>query len=150
MTHTYSSMLFHVVWSTKQRQSLILPEVKNRLYGYIRQVANDQQATIMIMNGMPDHIHILLGMKPNMGLSDLLCQIKTTSSKWMQKTFQDHPKFGWQEGYAAFSVGLSTLPTVKGYIQKQEEHHKKHTFKEEYIGFLEAHSIKYDSRFVLE
>ena len=150
MAHTYSNLLFHVVWSTKQRQPLILPKIKNRLYGYIREVANDQKVTIIIMDGMPDHIHVLLGIKPNMCLADVLCHFKTTSSKWMQKTFPESSKFGWQGGYGAFSVGLTTLPAVKSYIQNQEEHHQKQTYEEEFINFLEAHGIKYDPRFVLD
>ncbi len=150
MAHTYSSMLFHVVWSTKQRQPLILPEIKNRLYGYIRKVANDQKATIIVMNGMPDHIHVLLGIKPTMCLADVLCHIKTTSSKWMQKTFPESLKFGWQGGYGAFSVGLTTLSAVKGYIQNQEEHHQKQTYEEEFINFLKVHGMEYDQRFVLD
>jgi REP element-mobilizing transposase RayT len=124
MAHTYSSLLFHTVWSTKQRQPLILPEIKNRLYGYIREVAHDQKVTIITMNGMPDHIHILLGIKPTMCLADILCHIKTTSSKWMQKTFLENAKFGWQGGYGAFSVGLATLPAVKDIFKT-----KKNTIK---------------------
>jgi putative transposase len=143
-------MLFHAVWSTKQRQSFILPEIKNRLYGYIREVANNQKVTIIVMNGMPDHVHVLLGIKPHMCLADVLCHIKTTSSKWMQKTFQENSKFGWQGGYGAFSVGITSLPAVKGYIQNQEKHHEKHTYEEEFIGFLKAYGIKYDPRFVLD
>jgi len=99
MAHTYSSMLFHVVWSTRQRQLLISSEIKHRLYGYIRRVAHDQKATVISINGMPDHIHVLLGIKPVTCLADLICQIKTTSSKWMQGTFQWNEKFGWQGGY---------------------------------------------------
>lgn len=143
-------MLFHTVWLTKERQQLIFPEIKNRLYGYIREVANDQKVTIITMNGMPDHIHVLLGIKPNMCLADVLCHIKTTSSKWMQKTFQENSKFGWQGGYGAFSVGLATLPTVKSYIQNQEIHHQSKTYEEEFICFLEAHGMEYDPRFVLD
>jgi putative transposase len=150
MAHSYSSMLFHLVWSTKGRHPLILPEIKNRLYGYIRQIANDEGSKIIVMNGMPDHIHILLGIKPNMNLSDLIRQIKTTSSKWVQKTFQEKGEFGWQDGYGAFSVGMSTLQAVKCYIQNQEEHHLKQSFQEEFIGFLNVHGIGYDPRFVIE
>ncbi|MBS0654781.1 MAG: IS200/IS605 family transposase [Verrucomicrobia bacterium] len=150
MAHSYSSMLFHLVWSTKERCPLILPEIKNRLYGYIRQIANDEDSKIIAMNGMPDHIHILLGIKPSMNLSDLIRQIKTTSSKWVQKTFPEKGKFGWQDGYGAFSVGMSTVQAVKRYIQNQEEHHLKQPFQEEFIGFLDAHGISYDPRFVLE
>ena len=150
MTHTYSSMLFHVVWSTKQRQHFIFPEIKNRLYGYIRQIAKDQKATIIVMNGMPEHIHLLLSIKPNMCLAKLICQIKTTSSKWMRTSFKENMEFGWQDGYAAFSIGLSTLSAVKNYIQNQEEHHKKQSFEEEFLLFLKAHSIEYDPKFVLD
>ena len=150
MTHSYSSMLFHLIWSTKKRSPLILPEMKHRLYGYIRKVAEDEGATIIIINGMPDHVHILLGIKPNMNLSDLIRQIKTTSSKWARTTFQEKGDFGWQEGYGAFSVGMSTLPLVKNYIANQEEHHLTQSFEDEYIGFIEAHALGYDPRFVVE
>jgi len=85
-----------------------------------------------------------------MNLSDLIRHIKTTSSKWVKVTFESNKDFGWQDGYGAFSVGLSTLESVKSYIQNQEEHHAQQSFDKEFVGFLNAHSIRYDPRFVME
>src|SRR5438445_12893123 len=139
MAHTYSSILLHTVWSTKSRLPLITSDLKHRLYGYIRDIAEDQDVKIIIINGMPDHVHALMNVKPSICISDVMRAIKTSSSKWVRMTFPEKMTFGWQEGYGAFSVGLTTLPSVKTYIQNQEEHHKHKTFEDEFLKFLELH-----------
>ena len=150
MAHTYSSMLFHVVWSTLKRQPLITEALKFRLHGYIRRVIEDREAKLVVINGMPDHVHALIGIKPTMALATLMRDIKTTSSKWVRLNFPEQRDFSWQDGYGAFSVGLSALPIVKNYILNQEQHHSKKTFENEFIDFLRAHQMTYEERYVFD
>ena len=99
---------------------------------------------------MPDHVHILVGMKPNISISDLVRDIKAGSSKFINDSKWINGKFNWQEGYGAFSYSKSNIDTVVKYILNQEEHHKKKTFKEEYLDFLEKFEIEYDEKYLFE
>ena len=104
----------------------------------------------MIINGMPNHIHILLGTKPNCNLSDLVRDIKANSSKWVNQKKLMKTKFEWQEGFGAFTLGYSQLPIIINYIKNQEKHHKKKTFKDEYIAFLKAYEVNYDEKYIFD
>ncbi len=149
MSHTFSNLLFHVVWSTKNREPLIKKEIKPRLNSYLRSVIESEGAKLLFINGVEDHVHLLLAMPLNMLIPDLIEKIKPISTKWLNKTFPEIKGFKWQEGYGAFSVGKSNLQEVIKYIENQEEHHKKISFEEEFLGFLKAQGIPYDRKFAL-
>src|SRR5262245_11791846 len=108
MTHSYSNLLFHLIWSTKNRQSLIETNLKHRLDGYIQTVIRDKKQNVILINGMPDHIHMLVSLSPTICISDFIRDIKTTSTKWMRSDPMNLKAFAWQDGFAAFSVGYST------------------------------------------
>lgn len=150
MTHTFSNLLFHLVWSTKNREPFIRKEIKARLHSYMRTVIETEGAKLLFINGVEDHVHLLIAMPLRMLIPDLVEKIKPITSKWFNKTFREINEFRWQEGYGAFSVGKSNLQEVIKYIENQEEHHKKVSFEEEFISFLNAQGIPYDKRFVLE
>jgi REP element-mobilizing transposase RayT len=149
MSHTYSNLLFHVVWSTKDRIPFIKNEVKPRLHSYMRTVIEREGAKLLFINGVEDHVHLLLAMPLTMLIPDLIEKVKPVSTKWFIKTFPEMKEFGWQIGYGAFSVGKSNLQAVINYIQNQEEHHKKMTFDEEFANMLKVQGIQYDKRYFL-
>ena len=150
MTHTYAKLLFHLVWSAKNRRVFIDESLKIRLYSYTRELTKDKQQHLTIINGMPDHIHMLVNLRPTICLSDDIKDIKASSTKWVSKTFDNIKDFGWQEGYAAYTVGYSTEEKVISYIQNQEKHHANMTFEEEYMLFLNRQKMSFDPRFVLD
>ena len=148
MSRTYANILLHVVWSTRNRAAWITANLEPRLYGYLRNAFENQQAKVMAMNGMPDHVHVLVSIKPTSDFSELMRNVKTASSKWLRANFQEFRDFAWQDGYGAFSVGLSTVKNVQNYIANQKQHHSSQTYQEEFLNFLKAHEIPYDERFV--
>jgi REP-associated tyrosine transposase len=151
MSHTCSSLLYHCVWSTKHREPLIKNELKPRLNSYMRTVIENEGAKLLFINGVEDHVHLLLAMPLTLLIPDLIEKVKPITTKWMNRTFLElNNKFHWQAGYGAFSVGKSNMQAVINYIKNQEEHHKKVSFKEEYIGFLESLEIPYDSKFIFD
>jgi len=128
----------------------VKPEWKDELYKYITGIIQNNDHKVLQINGMPDHIHILFGMRPTQSLSDLMKQVKHDSSKWINnKGFTDR-KFSWQSGYGAFSYSKSEVPRIVNYIKNQEEHHKKKTFKDEYIKLLKDFDVEYDERYILK
>ena len=149
MTHTHYKLLFHLVWSTKGRLPFISPFVKDRLYAYIRAPVTDQDGSILAMNGMPDHIHILVSLTPKASLPDLIRRIKTETSKWLRREIPLCQTFAWQEGYGAFTVGHANKEAVIKYIQLQEEHHHHTSYDKEYLNLLNLQKISFDPRFVL-
>jgi putative transposase len=149
MTHTYSKLLFHLIWSTKNRESLITNDIKNRLYGYIRTIISDKEQFLVIINGMPDHVHLLVRLSPIICVSDFIRHIKTNSTKWMQSNPINLKTFSWQEGFAAYTIGYSTMPATVKYIENQENHHQDITYEDEYLNLLKMQEISYDPRFVL-
>lgn len=149
MSHTYSNLLVHLIWSTKNRKRFIKKEIKPRFHSYIRTVIDGEGARLLYINGVEDHVHLLVAMPLTLLIPDLIEKVKPISTKWFCKTFPDINDFSWQQGYGAFSVGKSNLQNVINYIENQEEHHKKVTFEEEFIALLEMQGIPYDHRFVL-
>ncbi|MEP5340842.1 MAG: IS200/IS605 family transposase [Algibacter sp.] len=143
MANTYSQIYIHVVFAVKRRRNSISKKWKVELYKYITGIVTNKDQKLMVINGMPDHIHILLGIKPNCNLSDLVRDIKANSSKWINEKQFVNGKFEWQTGFGAFSVSQSQIKTVATYIENQEIHHAKKSFKDEYIDFLKAYSINY-------
>lgn len=149
MAGTFSSILFHLIFSTKHRQPLITPDIRPRLYEYLGGSVRGERGILYAAGGMPDHIHLLVRWRTDVAIADLLRKIKGGSSLWVHETLgvQD---FAWQEGYAAFSVSQSGVEDVKAYLARQEEHHRRRTFKEEYIEFLDRHEVEYDLRYVFD
>lgn len=137
-------ILLHIVFSTRKRAPLIDAALQAELYPYMAAIIRQRGATLIALGGMPDHIHILLRMKADHKLSDLVRAAKAISSKWVHERPESIPDFAWQEGYAAFSVSLSNEAKVRNYILNQEAHHHRANFKEELTELLNKHQIEYD------
>ena len=150
MAHTFTSMLVHIIFSTKERTPLITSEVAERLFPYMGGIIRDLGGTPLLINGPEDHVHILSSLPATVALSQFMKELKGSSSGWANDTLVFRGKFGWQVGYAAFSVSKSACESVRAYIANQKEHHRRVTFKEEYLAFLERHEIEYDPRFVFD
>jgi len=150
MGNTYTQIHIQLIFAVKFRRALISNVWKDELYKYISGIIQQQKHKLMIINGVQDHIHILIGYRPHQALSDLLQDIKGSSSKWINEKKLTNIKFAWQEGYGAFSYSHSHLPKVINYIKNQERHHKKVMFMEEYKAFLEAFEVEFDERYILK
>ena len=150
MANTYTQIHIQVVFSVQNRECIIQKQWKDELYKYISGIINNNSHKLLAINGMPDHLHILFGMRPTQSLSDLMQDIKGSSSKWVNEHKWVKGKFRWQEGYGAFSYSKSQLPQVIQYIKNQEEHHKKKTFMEEYRQILEHFDIDFDERYIFK
>lgn len=148
MANTYTQIHIQAVFAVQNRQNLIGDEWKDDLYKYITGIIQKNKHKVLQINGMPDHIHLLFGMRPVQSLSDLMQQVKQDSSKWINQQGLVNGKFSWQSGYGAFSYSRSQLPAVITYIQNQEQHHKKKTFREEYLEFLDKYDVNYDKRYI--
>lgn len=150
MSGTHTNLLFHIVFSTKFRRNLITQEFKDRLYEYTGGIIREQKGILLTIGGMPDHIHILAKLSPTLAVSDVLRIVKANTSKWFNETFEPTKKFRWQSGFGAFSVSKSGVPVVTKYIQTQEKHHQKLTFRDEYRLMLQRHEIDFDEKFLFE
>ncbi len=150
MSNTYTQIHLQFVFSVKYREAVIDVSWKNELYKYISGIVQNNNHKMICINGMPDHIHLLIGMRPTQSISDLLQDIKGNSSKWINEKHFTKRKFEWQEGYGAFSYSKSQLNNVIAYIEDQEEHHKKKNFKEEYIEILKNFEIDYNEKFIFK
>jgi putative transposase len=150
MANTYTQIHLHLIFAVKYRTGIIQNTWKDELYKYITGIIQQNKHKLIIINGMPDHIHILVGFRPNQSISDLLQDIKANSSKWINERGFIKGKFEWQEGYGAFSYGKSQVKDVIKYIENQEEHHKKKTFREEYLAFLDAFEVEYDEKYIFK
>ena len=148
MANTYSQLYIHIVFAVKGRQNLISENWKDEIYKYITGIVTNKEQKLIAINGMPDHIHILIGLKPDMSISDLVRDIKSNSSKFINDRKWINGKFEWQTGFGAFSYSHSQLTNVIHYIQRQEEHHKVKTFKEEYIEFLKLFNIEFKDEYL--
>jgi len=150
MADTYSQLYFHIVFAVKKRALLIDQSWKDDLYKYITGIISNKSQKLMIINGMPDHVHMLISTKPDCNLSDLVRDIKSNSTKWINETGLIKSKFSWQNGFGAFTVSQSQLNKVIRYIENQEQHHSSKSFKEEYVDFLKAYQIDYDEEYIFE
>ncbi len=149
MSNTYTQIHIQIIFAVQYRRAMIDSIWKDELYKYITGIIQTQKHKLLIINGVADHVHILLGYRPHQSLSDLLQDIKGSSSKWINEKKFTRSKFAWQEGYGAFSYSHSHLSKVINYIKKQEQHHKKKTFMEEYKSFLKAYEVEFDERYIL-
>jgi putative transposase len=150
MANTYTQLFIHLVFAVKGRQSLIPREHKDELQKYITGIVKNKKHKLIAIENEPDHIHILVGLKPDQSISDLVKDVKTGSSLWLNEQSWMIHHFNWQEGFGAFSYSRSQLDTVIAYIRNQEVHHRKHSFREEYLAMLEAFGIEFDPRYVFE
>lgn len=150
MADTYSQIYIQIVFAVKGRANFISPKWKDELYKYITGIIANEGQKLIAINGMPDHIHVLIGLKPTVALSNLVRDVKANSSRLINEKRWVAGKFEWQSGFGAFSYSHSQLDNVIRYIQTQEEHHKKKKFKEEYIEFLNLYNIDYKNEFIFE
>ena len=146
MAHTASNLLVHLIFSTKERQRFIIPEIRSDLFAYLGGIVREMLATALIVNGTSDHVHMLLRIRPAQSLADVVRTAKTNSSRWIHEKW--NPNFAWQTGYGAFSVSESNVFNVSKYIAEQEEHHKKQSFQQEFLAFLKKNKIPYDERWI--
>ena len=150
MANTYTQIHVHAVFAVQFRKAVIAPEWKVELYKYMVGIIQHYEHKVLAINGMPDHIHILFGMRPTQSLSDLMQDIKGDSSKWINQRGFVKNKFSWQGGYGAFSYSKSQIYTVINYIRNQEEHHRRKSFLKEYRELLEKFQIPYDDRYIFK
>jgi REP element-mobilizing transposase RayT len=150
MPGTFSQVYIQVVFAVKGRDNLIGKQWKDDLHKYIAGIIKGKEQKPIIVNGMPDHIHAFIGLRPSMAISDLVRDIKNNSSNFINGKKWVNGKFSWQEGYGAFSYSHSQIETVYNYILNQEQHHRKKTFREEYIAFLKKFDVPYEERFLFD
>jgi len=150
VAHTYTNLLIHALFSTKSRHPWLTAEVREELFSYLGGTVNKLGGQSVLVNGTEDHVHMLLVQPPALSLADLMEKVKANSSGWVKKRWPGRKAFAWQSGYTAFSVSKSHAGQVKKYIANQQEHHRKLSFQEEVLAFLERHAIPYDRRFVLD
>jgi putative transposase len=148
MPSTYTNLLYHIIFSTKNREPLIVDAWKEELYRYIGGIVRSEGGVSIEIGGMPDHVHILAKLKPAISVSDILKLIKANSSKWINDEKVRRRGFAWQGGYAAFSVSESQVEVVRRYIRSQEEHHRKQSYQDELIALLQRHGVEYDPRYL--
>ena len=150
MANTYTQIHIHVVFAVQNRYSLINKTWQDRLYQYIIGIIHNHGHKVLSIGGMPDHVHILFGFRPTQSLSALMQNIKRDSSEWINENRFVIGKFAWQDGYGGFSYSKSQAPQVANYIEKQERHHAKRTFLEEYTKILQDFGLEYDERYIFK
>ena len=148
MSRTFTNLLTHIVFSTKDRDPLVVPELKQELYAYLGGLARELKGKAYGINGTIDHVHMLISLPPVVSMSDALRFLKANSSGWVHDKWPCRRSFAWQLGYGAFSVSKSNVPEVLKYIRNQEAHHRRTTFKKEFIDLLRKHEIEYDERYI--
>jgi REP element-mobilizing transposase RayT len=150
MSGTFSQIYIHYVFAVKGRQNLLQKPWREEVFQYISGIINGKNQKPIIVNGVADHVHVFVGLKPSMPISDLVRDIKNNSSNFINERKFIRGKFSWQEGYGVFSYAQSQVETVYQYIANQEEHHKKKSFKDEYIEFLNKYEVEYDEKYLFD
>jgi REP element-mobilizing transposase RayT len=150
MANTYTQIYLHVVFAVEGRQSLIQPEHNDELQKYITGIVSAQRHKLIAINNMPDHLHLLVGLRPDAALSDLVRDIKANSSRFIREKRWVVGRFSWQEGFGAFSYSRSQLGAVIRYIENQQRHHVRQSFRDEYVELLERFGVEYDPRYVFK
>ncbi|MCI0693383.1 IS200/IS605 family transposase [candidate division KSB1 bacterium] len=148
MPQSLASILVHVVFSTKHRQPLIKPEIEDELFAYMSSIWRTHESPVLAINGAEDHVHTLVSLSRKVALSEVLEEVKKSSSKWIKTKGPECKNFYWQNGFGAFSIGQSGVEALKKYITIQKEHHTKQTFQDEFRAFLKLYNIEYDERYV--
>jgi len=150
MADTYTKLFIHAVFAVRGRENIISSKWKDDLYKYITGIVTNNEQKLMIINGTPDHIHILIGIKPTIALSDLIRDIKANSSRFINEKRWVQGRFEWQHGFGAFTCNPAELDTIINYIKNQKEHHKIKSFKEEYIDLLNFNNIDYKTEYLFD
>ena len=150
MAHSHSKLIYHCIFSTKKRRRLLCENLLPRLYDYLGGILRNHDGHLLSAGGGEDHVHLLIELNASTPIAEAMRVVKAVSSKWIHETFPELRDFGWQTGYAAFSVSTSGVEEVTRYILNQKEHHRNRTFDEEYVAFLHRHGVAYDERFVLD
>jgi len=150
MANTYTQLYIQIIFSPFSRQNLIDNSIKNDIYKYIVGIIKKKNQKPMIINGMPDHVHIFLGFSPDIAISDLVRDIKSNSTNFINNNKLIPGKFSWQKGFGAFTYSKSQVPRVVKYIENQEEHHSRKTFKEEYLDLLHKFGIEYKKQYLFD
>ena len=148
MSGTYTNLLYHIVFSTKQRIPLITDSIREELYRYIGGIIRGEGGILLEIGGTADHVHLLAKLKPAAAVSDILRLVKANSSKWANERKRRLRKFGWQDGFGAFTVSESQVVGVREYIRTQETHHRGLSYHDEFRAMLERHGVEYDERYL--
>jgi len=148
MPQSLSSILIHLIFSTKNREPFLTSEIDAELYPYMASIFKAMKSPALIINGTSDHIHTLFSLSRVVTIASLVEEVKTESSKWIKTKGKQFRNFHWQSGYGAFSIGQSQVSTVKRYITRQKEHHHRVSFQDEYRKFLNVYGVEYDERYV--
>ena len=148
MAQSLSSILIHLVFSTKNREPFITPEIEKELHPYMAKIFRELKSPSLAIDGTSDHLHILFSLGRVIKVADLVEEVKTESSKWIKTKGREFKNFHWQRGYGAFSIGQSNVVSLERYIYGQKQHHRRVTFQDEYRKFLNAYEIDFDERYV--
>lgn len=148
MSDTYTNLLVHAVFSTKDRQPWISRELRPRLHAYAGGVLRELRCVLKCAGGIEDHVHMVIGLHPDVSVAECMRVVKANTSRWIRQEFGDLSEFGWQRGYAAFSVSRSAFERVEKYVLEQEEHHRARSFIDELKYFLDGHGIVYKPEFL--
>ena len=148
MAGTYTNLIYHIIFSTKNRDNTIDNNIRPEMYRYLGGIVRGEGGILLEIGGNANHLHLLTKFKPAITISDLLRNLKAHSSKWLHEKSAYNQHFRWQDGYSVFSVSESQVQSIKKYIMNQEEHHRHKTFQEEYVGFLKKNHIEYDKRYI--
>src|SRR4051812_13632889 len=147
MAQSFTSVYLHIIFSTRERLPLIPTEQQRKLWSYVGGILKNHGMKGLAIGGIDDHIHVLISLSSDITVAKTVNLVKSNSSKWMR---EKNPDFGWQKGYAAYSVSASALDSVKAYIETQAEHHKKRDFKQEYVSLLKKHGVGFDPKWVFD
>jgi putative transposase len=148
MSQSLSSILVHLIFSTRNREPSIIPTIESKLFPYVGKILRELNSPSLAINGTSDHLHVLFALGRMVTVVALVEEVKTNSSKWIKTKDREFKNFHWQRGYGAFSVGQSDVETVKHYIRNQKVHHQRVTFQDEYRDFLKRYEIDFDERYV--
>ena len=146
MSHTSGNILLHLIFSTHGRRPLIKSDFRGDLFAYLGGIIREMDGTALIVNGTADHVHMLVRIRPAQSSAQIARVVKANSSRWVHEKWS--PKFAWQTGYGVFSVSESNVAAVTKYIAEQEEHHRRHSFREEFVAFLKKNNVAYDERYI--
>ena len=148
MPRSYTNLIYHIVFSTKDRRPTITAKRELRLYEYIGGIIRGLGGILLCVNGVADHVHLLVKLRPDKSVSDVLRELKSNSSGWMHSVFPDAVDFSWQNGYGAFTVSESQVPRVSDYIARQKEHHQKESFEDEFVSMLRVNGIEVEMKYL--
>ena len=147
MAKSYCNLLYHIVFSTKARDPWLEADLRTRCFAYLGGAIRDEGGIALIVNGTYDHVHILAKLRQDKAVSDVVRDVKSNSSGWVHRTFR-RTALRWQAGYGAFTVSQSQVDAVRGYVERQEDHHRKVGFESEFVALLEKHGVEYDERYI--